>query len=201
MGNYNYALLAAIAAFWSQTAIAGQQSETAVESETPLNPAISLSPERLQLAREIVERIDVRGQLEQSRELMRPVMVSALLGELSSTANGRLTLATIERYFEGGSQAFSQEFATRFMARFEQYFPEMADALAEFYAAQLTEEQLEAALAFFSSDVGGAWVRASLASQTQLSEVAGRFGERAATEVGEEMFAQLEELAGADTGE
>lgn len=175
-------------------------AQIAVNPAPPLSAATS-SPERLALARRVLERSGFGEQMRVSMDAMGPAIGMTFLGSFSQQPGGAEMLSVIERDFPGGTPAFSERFTAHFRERFLNYVPEMVDAAAGIYAERMTAEQLTATLAFLDSEAGSAWTRTTLDSRQLLSAIGGQYGMRAGSEAGDMMIADLEALMPASAGD
>lgn len=158
-------------------------------------PAAVAPSENLELARRVIEASGWERQLDAAMVAMRSVLVASVIGNMSQTADGRLATATIERFHPGGIQAFSEQFADRFTQRFKTYYPQMLDEAAASLAGLMARNELSQTIAFLESETGQSWVRAALDSQSRMEAAGERYGILAGTDVGKEMFEELQSRA------
>jgi len=76
------------------------------------------------------------------------------------------------------------EFWTRFEARLTETLPQLIDSIAGLYAAKLTQPELDALLAFYTSPIGRRFRELQPMLVTESTAIGQRWGMRIGAEIG-----------------
>ena len=147
-------------------------------------------------ARAIIAAAQTEALLDTMFGQLAPVMESAFVGQLSTSAVGSSLLADVDAKNPGGRDAFGRRFGEIIRAGMREKYPDILEAAAQKYVEQLSPEDLRAARAFYESESGARLLALQPKLQAQLSEVGQQIGRQVGGNSADKLLDEAEEYLG-----
>lgn len=159
--------------------------------DTPQNQASPIEDARAILAAARTEEL-LDGMFAQ----LVPVMESAFVGQLSTSAVGNSLLESVDAKYPGGRDAFGKRFGEIISTGMRAKYPAILEAAARKYVEQLAPEDLRAARAFYESESGARLLAAQRQLQAQLQQVGQQIGSQVGADSADILLDEAEKYLG-----
>lgn len=156
---------------------------------------------RMELAREIAQIAHAEEQLDLAFERLREGAVTNMLDQLMQVSPARNIGEEIDSRYPGGQTAFKSEFSRRYAERFRTHYPEILEEIANYWAQNMSLEELQATATFFRTDIGSAWVRLLPGTYENMTALGRQHSLQAGIAVAGEMMRAFDSGGEPDNGE
>ena len=161
-------------------------SPTPVAPPVPVTqaaPPKAIDPAALASAKKLLGMMHLDATIDHMMGSLVPVMAPAVLGALEHNDATQATMQKMESQPNGRERLmviFSEEFLKSFRTR----YPAIIEAAAQEYAAVFTAQELDQAIAFYSTGTGAKFLALSPQLQQAVGVRAGQVGREAGSEAG-----------------
>ncbi|MEO1167449.1 MAG: DUF2059 domain-containing protein [Pseudomonadota bacterium] len=170
-------------------------------AQAPMAPASAEFEARMELAREIAQLAHAEEQLDLAFERLREGAVSNMLAQLMQVSPARDIGAEVESRYPGGQAGFEREFSRRYAERFRTHYPEILEEIAQYWAQNMSLEELQTTATFFRTDLGSAWVRLLPGTYENMTALGRQHSLQAGIAVAGEMMSAFDSSLNAEAGE
>lgn len=125
-----------------------------------------------------------------------PVMESAFVGQLSTSAVGNSLLDSVDAKYPGGRDAFGKRFGEIISKGMRAKYPDILEAAARKYVERLAPDDLRAARAFYESESGARLLAAQPELQAQLHQVGQQIGSQVGGDSADILLDEAEKYLG-----
>ncbi len=147
-------------------------------------------------ARAIIAAARTEALLDTMFAQLVPVMESAFVGQLSTSAVGNSLLKDIDAKYPGGRDAFGKRFGQIITVGMRAKYPDILEATARKYVERLTPEDLRVARAFYESEAGARLLAAQPELQAQLQQVGQQIGSQVGADSADLLLDEAEKYLG-----
>jgi hypothetical protein len=175
----------------------------AVAGPAPAQPApgpaaaVKVDPARRAAARELLQVMRIETTLEALFQQLAPAMGMSMVGLMAGDPDAKPFLDRLASEGKGGQNRLIQLLAEESLASMKTRMPRIIDEIATSYAALVSEEDLRAGIAFYTSPSGSRLLAVEPQLQAETSKATGKIGEEAGREAVQRAFDRLmQELQG-----